>query len=679
MKKRKQTPDAQGSPLLQPLQGKSEPKIRIAKENNEAYQPPRRGVILLELLILLFFAVFTSRFWILQVHQGADFAIQAQNNHWREEKVSAPRGRIFDVNNTVLADNRTTYGLSLIRDDVRDLTATLARVSVWTGLPLEQIEERYRQSRYKVKSFEPLLLAQDLDFSMVARIESELYAWPGLEIVVLTRRSYPEKDLFAHILGYVAEANERELEKDDDLAMGDLVGKAGLELTLEKRLRGTKGLYDIEVDASGHMVDRVLRKEPTGGTNLHLTIDRDLQKACWDALGDQAGSIVVMEPETGKLRALVTAPAYDNNLFARGISHRDWDALRTSPRFPLQNRTIQSVYPPGSVWKLVMAACFLENGISPQETVYCPGYAKLGKQTFRCWKHSGHGSQNMEQSLINSCDVYYYLMAERTGINTLEAFARASGFGSRTEIDLPHEKSGLVPSRDWKKRRHKISWTRGDTYNTSIGQGYTLITPIQITLYVSGLLNGGNILKPLLLEDEAPRVRMRIPASQQTLATVVQAMQRTASGGTARVVSRKDAVMGGKTGTAQVVKLGKTRRRSSELAWRERDHAWITTWGKKDGKTYVVTVMVEHGGGGSSVAGPVASKVYDYLFGPKDPPKDPPKAPARERSQPPSGSASRNTARDGTAQTQGRTQPQVQPAGHASVPGQAQVQARLGG
>ena len=617
MTKRKQNPDAQGTSL----QGRNEPKIRIAKENNEAYQPPRRGVILLELLILAFFVVFTSRFWILQVHQGADFAIQAQNNNWREEKVSAPRGRIFDVNSNVLADNRTTFGLSLIRDDVRDLTATLARVSVWTGLPLEQIEERYRQSRFKVKSFEPLLLAQDLDFALMARIESELYAWPGLEIVVLTRRSYPEKDLFAHILGYVAEANERELDKDEDLAMGDLVGKAGLELTMEKRLRGTKGLYDIEVDASGHMIDRVLREEPIGGTNMHLAIDRDLQKACWDALGSQAGSIVVMEPDSGKVRAMVTAPAYDNNLFAKGISHRDWDALRTSPRFPLQNRSIQSVYPPGSVWKLVMAGCLIEKGISPNESVNCPGYAKLGNQIFRCWKHSGHGRQNLEQALFNSCDVYFYVMAERIGINAIEAFARASGFGSRTGIDLPHEKSGLVPSRDWKKRRHKISWTRGDTYNTSIGQGYTLITPIQIAVYVSGLLNGGDILKPLLVDDEERTVRMRIPASKETLDFIVRAMQRTASGGTAKVVGRKDAIMGGKTGTAQVVKLGKNRRKSSEMAWRERDHAWIATFGKKNGKTYVVVVMVEHGGGGSSVAGPVAAKVYDHLFGPKDAPK----------------------------------------------------------
>ena len=268
-----------------------------------------------------------------------------------------------------------------------------------------------------------------------------------------------------------------------------------------------------------------------------------------------------------------------------------------------------------------MAGCLIEKGISPNESVNCPGYAKLGNQIFRCWKHSGHGRQNLEQALFNSCDVYFYVMAERIGINAIEAFARASGFGSRTGIDLPHEKSGLVPSRDWKKRRHKISWTRGDTYNTSIGQGYTLITPIQIAVYVSGLLNGGDILKPLLVDDEERTVRMRIPASKETLDFIVRAMQRTASGGTAKVVGRKDAIMGGKTGTAQVVKLGKNRRKSSEMAWRERDHAWIATFGKKNGKTYVVVVMVEHGGGGSSVAGPVAAKVYDHLFGPKDAPK----------------------------------------------------------
>ncbi len=588
-------------------------RIRVSKDN-ETYQPPRAGLFLLEFLILLFLCVFTARFYYLQILHGEEFAVQAQNNHWRVENLPAPRGRILDQRGRILADNRTTFGLSMVRDDVRDLAATLAQVSVWTGVPLEKVEERYRQTRLKVKSFEPLLLASDLDFDLVARIESELYLWPGLEIMILTRRNYPEKELFSHILGYVAEANEKEIDEDEGLAMGDNVGRSGIELTMEKRLRGSKSTVDIEVDASGHMVSRILREEPHKGRDLTLAIDRDIQQACWEALGTQAGSIIVMEPDTGKLRALVTAPAYDNNLFAGGISHRDWNALRTSPHFPLQNRVIQSAYPPGSVWKLVMAACFLKNGVSPQTSVFCSGATKLGNQIFRCWKHSGHGSQNLETALVNSCDVYFYLIAEKIGINKIEAFARECGFGEPTGIDLPGERSGLVPSRDWKKKRHKRAWTRGDTFNTSIGQGYTLTTPLQMAVYVSALLNGGEVLKPLLLDTDEKEVRHRIPASSATLDRIVRAMRRTASSGTARVVSRKDADMGGKTGTAQVVKLGKTRPRNDTLAWRWRDHAWIATWGRKDNRTYVVIVMVEHGGGGSSVAGPVAARVYDFLF-----------------------------------------------------------------
>lgn len=589
---------------------KTPPEILIKKENTDRFTPPRGGLILLQALILIFFFVFVPRFWFLQVHLGEDFARQAQENHWRQEQISAPRGRIFDVKGRVLADNRTAYGLSLIRDDIRDLPATLAQVSEWTGVPLDQVRERYRQSRFKVKSFEPLLLVTDLDFQLVARIESELYAWPGLEIVILTKRSYPEKDLFAHILGYVAEANETELEKNPELSMGDLVGKSGIEYTLDKRLRGRKGLYDIEVDASGRMLGQVLREEPQGGEELKLSLDRNIQKACWDALGTEVGSIVVMEPDTGKLRALVTEPAYDNNLFAEGISRRDWENLRNDPHFPLQNRAIQSVYPPGSVWKLVMAACIMENGIPVTDTVYCPGGIRLGKQIFHCWRHSGHGSQNLMQAIYNSCDSYFYIMADRLGIDKIESFAKQCGFGRRTGIDLPHEKTGLVPSRAWKHRRFKRGWSRGDTFNASIGQGYVLTTPLQIAVYVSALLNGGDLLKPQLVDTDPKTVTGHVPASRETLRYIVECMRRTAAGGTARVVGRGDAIMGGKTGTAQVVRLKGHR----NLSWKEKDHAWIATWGHKNDKTYVVIVMVEHGGGGSKAAGPIARKVYNYLF-----------------------------------------------------------------
>ncbi len=588
--------------------------------DKEGFHPPRHGVIFLQILIGLFFCVFVMRFWYLQVLRGPEFTRQAQENRMRQERIFAPRGRILDLEDNVLADNRTAFGLSLIREDCPDIPATLAQISHWFDLPLSDVQAKYNVDKAKIKPFEPLLMITDIDFERVARIESELHMWPGLEIVVRTKRSYPENELFAHVLGYVGEANEKEMQEDQALDLGDLVGKAGLEYKLEKDLRGNKGLYDVEVDAHARILGKKLRTEPRGGMEAHLALDRNLQNAAWQALNGEAGCIVVMESDTGKLRALVTAPAYDNNLFAGGISRRDWEALRTNKRFPLQNRVIQSMYPPGSVWKLVMAGMLLENGVSPRQAVSCPGYARLGNQIFRCWKRGGHGSMNMESALINSCDVYFYIMADRMGIDRIEQFAKKAGFGTLTGIDLPHEKPGLVPSKEWKKKRFKRSWSKGDTFNVSIGQGSTLVTPVQMAVYVSALLNGGKLLKPQLLEDVDPIVQGELPCKPETLDFIVKAMHKTATYGTAKVVSRKDAEMGGKTGTAQVVKLkfasGGRTLRTSEMEYAQRDHAWIATWGRKNGKSYVVVVMVEHGGGGSKVAGPVAKKVYESLFGP---------------------------------------------------------------
>ena len=593
-------------------------KIQV---ENERYQPPHKGLILLQFFIGILFFVLVTRLWYLQIQRGEEFARLSLENRLRQERVFAPRGRIMDLTGKILADNRTAYGLSMVREDCRDIPATLTQISVWSGIPVSQIWEKYQQDRFRVKSFEPILMLTDISFDLMARIESEIFAWPGLEIVVRTKRNYPEKDIFAHVLGYVAEVNEKEMEEDSALATGDFAGKAGLELELEKQLRGQKGLFDVEVDAHGRALGRILKKEPRSGHETNLSLDLSLQRTAWEALGGEAGCVVVMEPDSGKLRALVTSPAYDNNLFAAGISKRDWEALRTSNRFPLQNRVIQSVYPPGSVWKLVMAALFLEHGISPRENVFCPGQVKLGEQIFRCWKHGGHGNVNMESALVVSCDVYFYLMAEKIGIDKIEAYAKACGFGRATGIGLPHERTGLVPSRAWKRRRFGQPWVRGETYNIAIGQGYTLVTPVQMAVYVSALLNGGDLLKPQLMEEDERLVTGRLPASARTRDFVVNAMRLAASGGTARVVSRKDADMGGKTGTAQVVKLkmaaGDRRLRSAEMEYAQRDHAWIATWGVKDGKRYVVVVMVEHGGGGSSVAGPVARKIYDRLFGPE--------------------------------------------------------------
>lgn len=594
-------------------------KIPVEPEN---YQPPRGGMLFLQSLVGVLFFVFVVRFWYLQVHKGEEFTRQSQNNRLREERIIAPRGVITDVRGMVLSDNRLAYGLSLVREDCHDVPATLAQVSAWTGIPLDAITAKFQKDRLKVKSFEPLLLLTDIDFSLVARIEAQLLYWPGLEIVVRSKRNYPEKDLYAHVLGYVAEANEKEMTADKSLSVGDLVGKQGLELVLEPRLRGSKGLFEIEVDVLGRGLGKTLVEEPRSGQPAHLTLDTRIQRAAWDALDGQAGCIVVMDPDTGRLVALVTSPSYDNNAFAAGISRTQWEELRSNPRFPLQNRVIQSVYPPGSVWKLMMTGLFLKEGIRPQESVFCTGEYRMGNRVFGCWKKGGHGSVDMTRALVESCDVYYYHFGEKMGIDRIERFAKDSGFGALTGIDLPHEKAGLVPSKAWKRRRFGESWVRGETLNISIGQGFTLVTPLQMATFVSSLLNGGKLLKPQLLDTAAVEQRGQIPVDERIRGFIVEAMRKTAAVGTARVVGRKDADMGGKTGSAQVVKLKmfKDRRaKMSEMAYAQRDHAWIATWGAKEGKRYVVIVMVEHGGGGSSIAGPVAAKVYDALFGVKTP------------------------------------------------------------
>ncbi len=603
--------------ILQPKENIFRRWLKIPVET-EDYQPPRMGLIFLQVLVALLFSIFVIRFWYLQVHKGEEFSQKSQENRLREERIIAPRGLIADVHGNILADNRVSYALTIIRENCPDIPTTLAQVCEWTGINQEALTKKYRQDRLRVMPFEPQLLVTNIDIALVSRIEAELFQWPGLEIIAHSKRVYPAGDLYAHILGYVAEASEKNMADDPALSMGDLVGKQGLELVQEETLRGKKGLYQLEVDVLGRSLSRQVMQKPRSGILSRLSLDSRIQMAAWSALEGQVGSIIVMDPDTGHLVALVTAPAYDNNLFTSGISHKDWAILRDNPRFPLQNRVIQSVYPPGSIWKLMMAGLFLQEGINPRESVFCSGETTLGNRVFRCWKKGGHGHMNMADALIQSCDVYFYHFGERVGINKIEAYAKASGFGAPTGIILPHEKSGLVPSRAWKKQRFDEPWVGGETLNVSIGQGFTLVTPLQIATYVSALINGGDLLRPQLLADAPREVQSHLPTNTKYREFIVDAMRKTASIGTARVIKRKDADMGGKTGTAQVVKIKMSndrRLKNSEMEYKQRDHAWIATWGAKNTQRYVVVVMVEHGGGGSSVAGPIAKKVYDALFG----------------------------------------------------------------
>ncbi|NJB68181.1 penicillin-binding protein 2 [Desulfobaculum xiamenense] len=585
----------------------------------EGQAPPRFGLFLLQALIWGLFGLFVLRFWYLQVHKGEEFAQKARDNQLRQELLHAPRGLIRDRNGVLVAVNQPAYALGLIREDVRDVKATLDQIAVWTDIDLATLEAKYAKGRRRVKPFEPLILVPDLSFEQVARIESNALFWPGLEIVVRPRRYYPQGPLLAHVLGYVAEANEEELEKDPTLSLGDNVGKGGLEFTLEERLRGAKGLRQLEVDATGRRLSQHVMRPPRAGEDLRLSIDLELQARCHEMLEGQAGAIVVMEPFSGEVVAFVSQPSYDANWFVTGLSGPQWEKLRDDPMHPLQNRVVQSAYPPGSVFKLVVGGAALVNGVSPSERVYCSGQVKLGRHIFRCWKKHGHGHIDFLQALTQSCDVYYYEMGSRLGVDKISEFAMTCGFGHKTDISLPHEKGGLIPTREWKRRRFGESWQGGENLNLAIGQGYTLVTPLQVARFIGALVNGGDILRPTLLAGGEPERQGHLPLTDAQRQLLVRSMVETVEQGTARRLKRRDAVIGGKTGTAQVVRLklkaGDVRRKLEEMPYEERDHAWLASFGEKDGKTYVAVCMVEHGGHGGSAAGPMLKGVYEHLFG----------------------------------------------------------------
>ena len=587
--------------------------------DNGDQQPPRSGLILLQALILGLFCLFAVRLWYLQIHRGEEYALKARENQLRQEPIFSPRGLIRDRNGDLLAVNEPAYALGLVREDCQDIDATLHQVAVWTGRDFGELKKLYAKNRKRVKPFEPLILVPDLTFHQLALIDSNRLRWPGLEVQVRPRRQYRYGKLLAHVLGYVAEANEEDLEKRKDLDLGDYVGKQGIELVLEDRMRGAKGRVQFEVDVNGRRLKERVLKHPRAGHEISLSIDLGLQKLAMDWLSEEAGGVVVMDADTGQLWALATAPSYDSNDFSSGLTPEQWARLRDDPLHPMQNRVIQSVYPPGSVFKHVVAGAGLHYGmLDPQETIHCAGQVRLGRHVFRCWRHGGHGKVNLLRALVESCDVYFYKMGKKLTVDRMSEFAKACGFGSPTGIRLPHEKAGIIPTREWKRKRFGEGWQGGDNLNMAIGQGYTLVTPLQVARFFGALLNGGKLLKPLLLKDEKTVVQGELPLTPEQIARLRHALIQTVVGdhGTCRRIRTKGVTVGGKTGTAQVVRLTEELKdlKDDEIPYKFRDHGWMAAVAEKDGRRFAIAVLVEHGLHGGSGAGPVVRAIIDYLF-----------------------------------------------------------------
>lgn len=582
-------------------------------------QPPRSGLLLLQALILMLFCLFAVRLWYLQIHRGEEYALKARENQLRQESIFSPRGLIRDRNGDLLAVNEPAYALGIVREDCPDIDKTIRQIAVWTGKDFFELKVLYNKNKKRVKPFEPLILIPDLPFDQLALIDANKLRWPGLEIQVRPRRQYRYGKLLAHVLGYVAEANEEEMEKQPDLALGDYVGKQGIEYMLEDRMRGVKGLVQFEVDVNGRRLQERILKHPRAGHETSLSIDLGLQKLAMDWLDEEAGAAVVMDADTGQLWALATTPSYDSNDFSSGLSSEQWAALRDDPLHPMQNRVIQSVYPPGSVFKHIVAGAGLHYGmLDPSDTVNCKGAVRLGRHVFRCWRKGGHGVTNLEKALVQSCDVYFYKMGKKLSVDRMSEFAQACGFGKLTGIRLPHEKTGIMPTRAWKRKRFGEGWQGGDNLNMAIGQGYTLVTPLQVARFFAGILNGGELLKPLLLKGESPVVQGEIPLTEEQINRLKRALIQTVENnrGTCRRIRTKGVTVGGKTGTAQVVRLTDELKglKDDEIPYKFRDHGWMAAIAEKDGRRFAITVLVEHGLHGGSGAGPVVKAIIDYLF-----------------------------------------------------------------
>lgn len=590
-----------------------------------AFNTPERpqifsGPPLLLVLVVILFCIFGIRLWYLQVYKHDFYQGRAQENRTRQSTMFSPRGIIRDRDGLLLAENTPAYALALVREDCPDIPGTLDQISRWTGQPRDELQKAFEIGRKRIKHFDEQVIVPNIPFELVALVEAHRQDWPGLVIAVRPKRSYAYGETLAHVLGYVARANEEELNNDPDLQLGDNVGKQGVELMLERRLRGIKGLEEFEVDASGRVLSSRVVSSPVMGEDLDLSISLALQRVATKALDNRAGSVVAMDADTGEVLALVSLPSYDPNEFVVGISHAKWNELLEDPLHPLQNRPVQSAYPPGSIFKLAVGALGLESkAVSPAKTVFCSGKYTLGTRDFRCWNKGGHGTTDFKKSLRESCDVYYYQLGEQLGVEAISDFSIKCGFGVRTGIELPHERAGNMPTPEWKLKRFGEKWQRGETLNFSIGQGYTLATPLQAARFVAALVNGGKILRPTLLLTGEPDVQGELPMSPAVRKLVVDAMVATVEEdrGTARVLRRPGLRIGGKTGTAQVVKLldKYEKKKTQEIPYKYRDHAWMVSFAEKDGKRYVVVSMVEHGGHGSSDAGPVAGAVLDALLG----------------------------------------------------------------
>lgn len=574
----------------------------------------------LALLVTIAFGIVLVNYWYAQAVKGAEYRGLAENNRLREQRLPAPRGLILDRNDRPMVENVPSYRLLMDLSLAADVDSSLAFAARTLEVDLESLREVFNRRRGKSGIF-PVQLSSDLSFAQVARIEATSLEHPEFEVEVQLRRFYRHGEQAAHVLGYIGEASQTILDRRSDLRSGDEIGIKGTESTYDDRLRGSDGSRVIVVDSRGRMMEEYQSVPATHGVDLQLTLDVQLQQEAERYFQDRVGSAIVMNARSGEILAMVSAPSYNPNQFARGIAADEWRKLLDSPNDPLQNRAVQNSHSPGSIFKIVTAVAGLEAGvITPNDSYTCNGSALIYNRRFRCWKAGGHGTVNVHEALKHSCNVFFYQVGQRLGIDRISEYARRLGLGEVTGIDLEGEKSGLVPDRQWSLRQRKTMWFPGETISVSIGQGPLLVTPLQVAVMTAAVANGGFLVTPrLVLSDvEEPQ---SVGISDETMSVIRLALAAVVDSGTARAAQTKGITVAGKTATAQVINQA-TRIDSDELEYRFRDHAWFTSFAPLEDPEIVVVVFVEHGGHGGNAAAPLAKRIYERYFGALPSPSD---------------------------------------------------------
>ncbi|MEL6236361.1 MAG: penicillin-binding protein 2 [Pseudomonadota bacterium] len=573
----------------------------------------------------------------LQIEQADRFRLLADENRINIRLIPPARGLIYDRNGTALALNRPNYRIVMIREQTGDPEDALDRLARVLPISPETRARILRETRAK-SAFVPVTVAEHLDWETFAKVSANSPALSGVIPEVGMTRAYPEGAPFAHIVGYVGPVSERDLQRREDpdplLQIPRFqIGKTGVENRLEDSLRGDAGISRIEVNSIGRVMRELDRTDGEAGTDLQLTLDLELQRFAMERMAGQSAAAVLMDLREGDLVAMASTPAFDPNLFVFGISTKDWNGLLNDPYTPLANKSVSGGYPPGSTFKMIVALAALEEGVTtPGETVWCPGHVEVGDRRFHCWRRGGHGKVNLRQSLSQSCDVYYYEMARRVGIEKITAMARRLGLGERHDLPLPAISEGLTPTKEWKMRAQGQPWLVGDSVNAGIGQGYVLASPLQLAVMTARLATG-RVLSPRLVRaiggqpiatDPVPELDLTA-GSLEHIRDAMDAVVNTRRGTawSSRILGEMR--MAGKTGTSQVRRITEAERRSGvfrneDLPWERRDHALFVAYAPIAAPRYALSVVVEHGGGGSTAAAPIARDIMlRALYGRRPP------------------------------------------------------------